>query len=80
MLCQLPQLEAMYNFFSGWVRSFVRNVTSNKCGPPIPSCIVNSVHTVVDSPGCKVAEPTTMRGGQQPSNARTGAVASRVSA
>lgn len=44
----------------------------------MPSCIVNSVATIVDSPGCKVAAPATMRGGQQPSTARTGAFTSNV--
>ncbi len=77
---QFPQSDAIYKFFSGATRSFVRRVTWNKCGPPIPSCIVNSVATVVLCPGCKVAEPTTMRGGQQPSSARTGADASSVKA
>jgi hypothetical protein len=42
------QFDAIKNFLSGCVASFVLIGISNKCLPPIPSCIVNSVETIVD--------------------------------
>lgn len=42
------QFDAINNFLSGCVASFVLIRISNKCLPPIPSCIVNSVEIAVD--------------------------------
>ncbi len=44
----------------------------------MPSCMVNSADTVVDWPGFKVVEPTTARGGQQPSTVSTAGLAAIV--
>ncbi len=66
--CHNDRILRTRSFSTG---SFVLMWIAKRCGPPIPSCIVNLVETSVSCPGCKVVEPTTAPGGQQPSMAST---------
>lgn len=43
--------------------------TAKSCGPSIPSCIMNTLDSmIVLSPGLRTIEPMVRRGGQHPSN------------
>lgn len=41
---------------------------TNKCGPPIPWCMVKGAAIKLLSPGLNVVVPTNTSGGQHPSN------------
>ena len=69
--CYGTQLERMTTSCSGFAGSLVRTWTRKSWGPSMPSCIINSRVTAVSSPGWSVVEPTTARGGQQPSTTFT---------
>ena len=49
-----PHTERTVRTSSGVAGSFVLSGTRNSWGPPIPSCMVNSIESVVDSRGFKV--------------------------
>lgn len=49
-----PHTERTVRTSSGVAGSFVLSGTRNSWGPPIPSCIVNPIDSVVDSRGLKV--------------------------
>ena len=63
------QKERILRTRLGSTGSLVWMWIAKRCGPPIPSCMVNSVETSVSPPGARVVEPTTASGGQQPSMA-----------
>lgn len=56
---------------SGETGSFDLTMMRNSWGPPIPSCIMVLMRSLLDWPGCKVVAPTTGSGGQQPSTSST---------
>ena len=73
------QSDATYSALLILAGSLVFTVIWNRCLPAMPSCIINSVDSLVLSPGRKVVVPTTALGGQHPSNTRTGEEASSCS-
>jgi hypothetical protein len=68
LLLYSTQSERTASERSPQLGSLLGMYTRKSCGPPIPSCIVKDICSVVLSPGFSAIEPMAGLGGQHPSN------------